>query len=69
MPSIADAIGIDYRGAEANISASGRGGFSYDAVSQAFKAPAPTIPTAGPDISSMISKSGSSPGANIDVYG
>ncbi len=56
MPMIVDAISIDYRGAEANLSHIGRDSFAKKAVLEAFRPPRPatTIPT--PDIGAMISK-------------
>ena len=70
MPTtIGDALGIDYRGAEANISHVGRAGHSFKELTIGFQIPSPTIHAPGPSISAMNAKEGSgSPGDNLDVW-
>lgn len=69
MPTIGDALGIDYRGAQANISHAGRSSHSFKELSIGFNIPGPSIRAPGPDISAMISKAHSqTPGDNIDVF-
>ncbi len=66
--TIGDALGISYRGAEANASHIGRSEHSFKALSVSTPIAAPSIPTPGPSISNMIAKAHSQVGDNIDVF-
>lgn len=68
MPTIADALGIDYHGAGANISAGGRAGFSSKATYEASRLHEPSIKPGGPDITEMISRRNRGLGDNVDVF-
>ena len=68
--SIGDALGIVYRGADANYSTPGRSVFEHQAVTTAFQLPGPSnIGTPMPSIATMLGRQASGgPGDNIDVY-
>lgn len=69
MPSIADAMGTNYFGAQAHIHASGRAAFSAVSVERAFEIPSPFTRVHAADMSTMLSKQGSgSPGDNLDIW-
>lgn len=69
MPTIGDALGIDYRGAEANISHVGRSSHSFKELSIGFTIPSPSIRAPAPDVGTMVAKAHSqTPGDNIDVF-
>lgn len=69
MPSIADAMGTDYFGAQAHINAIGRASFSTTAVSKAYEVPDSFSRVKAADISTMLSRQGSgSPGDNLDIW-
>ncbi len=69
MPSIADALGIDYHGAQANVSHVGRATFGYKAVTEAFQIPSPMTRNPKPSIADMLSKGATGfPGDNLDIF-
>ncbi|MBI4178562.1 hypothetical protein HY522_03940 [bacterium] len=66
MPTIADALGVDYRGAQANTSTVGRFAHGQEAVFEASRIPSPAIKQAKPDISALMPNR---VGDNVDIFG
>ena len=69
MPSIADALGTEYRGGLANVSRAGAAGFSSQVTAESSRIPTPNIKPPAPDISQMIGRQGQGVGDNVDVWG
>lgn len=63
-------MGLEWRGAQANLSHIGRAAFGYKAVAMLWEIPPPPLRKEPPaDIGNMISKENSgSPGDNLDVW-
>lgn len=68
MTTIGDALGIDYRGAEANISHSGRVQFSHKALAKSAPLVEPPTREAPVSISGMLASGAERAGDNLDVY-